>query len=161
MERVYENPGFAKRMNASCVVIVVAVLFGLFELWSAWQRPEGAQTNYIFALFFIGGAIYASKHIREAGAHTVTSLDLDAAAGRAVVNLWKPFGRKRLEGPSADLRDWQFQVRSGKVRAPILTVHHPAHSRPLEFELGPGMKVSDTMRGLAPEAFEAYERRAA
>ena len=160
MKRLYENPGYTTRMNASCVVVIVAALFGLWELWSAWRAGGSDGTNYLFAALFIGGGIYAGRQLLETSANTVVALDADPATRRATVTLWKPFSSTTISGSLDDFTDWQFQLRPGRVRTPMLTAHHPAHPRPLEFELKPGGAVAEELRGLAPEAVAAFERGA-
>jgi hypothetical protein len=157
--RIYENPGFATRMNVSCVVILIAALFGCFELWSAYSAGGSSGTNYLFALFFFGGAAYAAKQFRDGYSDSVVSLDLDRAKGEAAITLWRPFGAKKISGRLDQLTDWQFQVKAGKTRTPLLTAHHPDYPRPLELELRPGLPVSEGLRGLAPDAVAAFEQR--
>lgn len=159
MTRIYENSGLATRMNVSCVVIAIAALFGAWELWSAYRAGGDSGTNYLFALFFFGGAAYAAKQLRDSVSDSVVSLDADTATGEAVITLWRPFSAKKITGPLDRLTDWQFQVK-GRTRTPILTAHHPDYPRPLEFELRPGTAVHENLRKLAPEAVAAFERAA-
>jgi hypothetical protein len=157
--RIYENPGFATRMSLSCVVIIIAGLFGVWELWSAYRAGGSDGTNYLFAAFFIGGAIYAAKQLRDGAANTVASLDADMSTRRVVITLWQPLSSRTISGSLDQLTDWQFQTKPGRVRTPLLTVHHPDHPRPLEFELRPG--AAEGLRTLAPEAVAAFERSTA
>jgi len=160
MTRIYENRGFATRMNISCVVIAVAVLFGCWELVGAYRSESPAGTNLLFALLFLGGAVYATKQIRDTAMDSVSSLDVDMTTRSASIILWRPFSSKVITGSLDRLTDWQFQLRSGRVRTPILTAHHPDYPRPLEFELRPGTAVSEELRKLAPDAVAAFEKRA-
>lgn len=158
MTRIYENRGLATRMNVSCVVVAIAFLFGLWELWSAYRSGGESGTNYLFALFFIGGGAYAAKQLRDSVSDSVVSLDADMTTREATVTLWRPFSAKELAGSLDRLTDWQFQTKAGKTRTPLLTAHHPDYPRPLEFELRPGAKVDDKLRALAPDAVAAFER---
>jgi hypothetical protein len=161
MTRLYESRGFAVRMNISCVIIVGAAAFGCFELLQAYRFPEAASSNLLFALLFFVGAAYSVKQIRDGAIDNVVSFDADMATRQSAVTLWRPFSRKTIAGPVDRLTDWQFQVRSGRVRTPILTAHHPDYPRPLEFELRPGAAIHEELRKLAPDAVAAFERKAA
>jgi hypothetical protein len=156
--RLYQNAGYGTRMNLSCVVVAIAALFGVWELWSAWRAGGSDVTNYLFAAFFIGGAIYAAKQLLDGAANTVVALDADMSTRQAVITLWKPFSSKTISGSLDEFTDWQFQTRPGRGRTPLLSTHHPRHPRPLEFELTPGSRVSQELQALAPEAVEAFER---
>jgi hypothetical protein len=159
MTRIYENRGFTTRMNVSCVVVAFAFVFGFWEVWMAYRAgPDAGGTGYLFALFFIGGALYATKQLRDMGSDSVAALDADMATREAIVTLWRPVRTRRLTGPLDRLTDWQFQVKAGKARTPLLTAHHPAYPKPLEFELRRGVPVSDALRTLAPDAVAAFER---
>jgi hypothetical protein len=161
MTRIYENRGFATRMNVSCVVIAIAFIFGCWEIWMAYRAGPDAGSGYFFALFFIGGALYAVKQLSDSASDSVVALDADTATGEATVSLWRPFRTKQLTGPLDRLSDWQFQTKSGRVKTPLLTAHHPDYPRPLEFELRFGVPVSDALRALAPDAVATFERRPA
>ena len=158
MTRIYGNRGFATRMNVSCVVVAFAFVFGAWEIWMAYRAgPDAGGTGYLFALFFIGGALYASKQLKDMGSDSVVALDADMATREATIALWRPFRTIRLTGPLDRITDWQFQTRAGKARTPVLTAHHPDYPRPLEFELRPGA-ITDELRKLAPEAVAVFER---
>ena len=159
MTRIYENRGFATRMNISCLVVVVAVLFGCWELFSALRPGAESSMNLLFAVLFFGGAGYAIKQLRDTAFDTVVALDADLGAHHSILTLWRPFSSKTIAGPLERFTDWQFQTRSGRVRTPILTAHHPHHPRPLEFELRTDVTINDDLRTLAPEAIAAFERR--
>lgn len=159
MKRLYENRGYGVRMNASCIVIVLAALLGVYELWSA-LRGGSDGTNFLFAALFIGGGIYAGRQLLAISANAVVALDANMATRRAAVTLWKPFSSTKISGSLDDFSDWQFQLRPGRVRTPMLTAHHPSHPQPLEFELKPGGAVAAELRELAPEAVAAFERGA-
>ena len=159
MIRIYENRGFAARMNISCLVIAGALLFGCWELLAIYQAGGDASTNVLFALLFFGGAAYAIKQMRETAFDTVVLLEADPGTGQSVATLWRPFSKKMFAGPLDRFTDWQFQTRGGRVRTPILTAHHPDYPRPLEFELRADLAISEHLRELAPEAVDAFERR--
>jgi len=159
MTRIYENRGFATRMNISCLVIVGALLFGCWELFAVFRSGGESSTNLLFAVLFFGGGAYSIKQLRDTAFDTVVALDADPVAHHSLLTLWRPFSSKTIAGPLDRFTDWQFQTRSGRVRTPILTAHHPDHPRPLEFELRTDVAISEELRTLAPEAVEAFERR--
>jgi hypothetical protein len=160
MTRIYANRGLARRMNFSVVIIAGAVLFGCWELWSAYRGGSDGM-NFIFALFFLGGAAYAWKFIREGASNAVTWLDADLETRQSRAALWRPFSSKEIAGPLENFTDWQLQKRAGRVPVPMLTAHHPDYGHPLEFELGPGIVIDDAFRALAPDVMAAFEKRGA
>jgi hypothetical protein len=160
MNRIYENRGFATRMNISCAVIAIAVVFGCFEMIGALRGGSGSNTNLLFGFFFIAGAIYATKQLSDTAMDSVVAFDADKATGQSELTLWRPLSKKVISGPLDRFTDFQFQMRAGRMRTPILTAHHPDYPRPLEFELQPGQPISDELKALAPEAVAAFEKRA-
>jgi hypothetical protein len=157
MKRIYENPGFARRMNVSAVVVVIAFAMGAWELVMA-LRADNPGSGFLFAALFIGGGIYAGRQILSDHANNVVALDADMATRQASISIWRPFSAKKIPGPLDRLTDWQFQRKGARVKTPILTAHHPDHPRPLEFELRPGAPVGEELRALAPDAVAAFER---
>ena len=157
MKRIYQNTGFARRMNVSAVVVVVAFLMGAWELVMA-LRAEDPGSGFLFAALFIGGGIYAGRQILSDHANNVVALDADMTSGQASISIWRPFSAKKITAPLDRLTDWQFQTKGGRVKTPILTAHHPDHPRPLEFELRAGSPLSEEIRALAPDAVAAFER---
>jgi hypothetical protein len=157
MKRIYENTGFARRMNVSAVVVVIAFAMGAWELVMA-LRADDPGSGFLFAALFIGGGIYAGRQILSDYANNVVSLDADMASGQANISIWRPFSAKTISGPLDRLTDWQFQRKGTRVKTPILTAHHPGHPQPLEFELRPGSPLAEEIRTLAPDAVAAFER---
>jgi hypothetical protein len=157
MKRIYDNAGFARRMNISAVVVVIAFVMGAWELIMA-LRADDPGSGFLFAALFIGGGIYAGRQILSDHANNVIALDADPAGREASISIWRPFSAKKITGPLDRLSDWQFQRKGTRVKTPILTAHHPDHPQPLEFELRPGAAVSEELRALAPEAVAAFER---
>jgi hypothetical protein len=160
MTRIYENRPLARRMNISVVVTIFAILFGFWEAWNAFNAgPEGAGYGFLFAALFIGGGIYGMNQVLTDSRDMVTALDIDEANGHAAISVWRPFGATRIEGPLDRLtewRPWAKEVR--RVRTPVLLADHPGHPRPLQFEVGPGIALTDQFRALAPEALASFER---
>ena len=61
-------------MNVSTVVIVVVIVFGFWELWSALNPgPGGAGYGFLFAALFIGGGLYGLRQMQTDFADTVVS----------------------------------------------------------------------------------------
>ena len=163
MKRIYANPAFARRMNISAAVVAFAFIFGLWELWAA-LRPgsEGGSYGLLFAALFIGGSVYAMRQMLTDYADIVTALDADRPANRTAISVWRPFGPKRIEGDLDRLGNWRFETQKPRGDARIATIlaDHPGHPRPLRFEVGRGLPISDDLRALAPDAVAAYERAA-
>jgi hypothetical protein len=159
MTRIYANPGFARRMNISSAVTLFAILFGFWELWAALNAgPEGAGYGFLFAALFIGGGIYGMRQILADGADMVTALDVNESSGQATISLWRPFAPKRLEGSLDRLSEWRPYAKMARnLRTPMLLADHPAHPRPLQFEIGRGIVLGAQFRVLAPEALASLE----
>jgi hypothetical protein len=159
MTRIYENRAFARRMNISAGVTLVAIIFGFWELWAAFRPgPEGAGYGFLFAALFIGGGIYGTNQVLSEGKDMVVSLDADETGANGTISIWKPFGSKRIEGRLDRLSEWRPYARQVRgMRTPMLLVDHPAHPRPLQFEVGSGIALSDRFKALAGEALEGLE----
>lgn len=163
MTRIYGNPRLARRMNGSFVVVIGAVLFGFWELWSAANAgAEAGSTGYLFAAFFIGGGIYGARQILTGYTDMVISLDVDRATGDATLAVWRPFVAKRIVGPLDRLSGWRPYAKQVQrnLRTSMLLADHPGHPRPLEFELGSGIVFNEDFRALARDADAAFERAA-
>jgi len=162
MTRIYANPGFARRMNISSAVTLFAILFGFWELWAALNAgPEGAGYGFLFAALFIGGGIYGMRQILADGADMVTALDVSESSGQATISLWRPFAPKRLEGSLDSLSEWRPYAKVARnFRTPMLLADHPAYPRPLQFEIGRGIALTEQFRALAPEALASLEESA-
>jgi hypothetical protein len=158
--RLYDNSRMARRLNISLAVIAIAVLFGCYELLSAFRAEGDASEYYLFALLFFGGAAYAARQLFDSVADSVMTLDVAQQSREAGVSFWRPFGARKIGGSLDQLSDWQFQMKGPRSPAPILTAHHPGHPRPLEFELRREIPITEGLRALAPEAVAAFERRA-
>ncbi len=158
MTRIYGNPGFARRMNGSTVVIVLAVLFGFWEVYAALNPgPDGPGYGFLFAALFIGGGIYGMNQILTDGRDMVTALDVEDATGQATISLWRPFAARRIEGSLERLSGWRpYSKQARNVRTPMLLADHPDHPRPLQFELGRSISFTDRFRALAPEATATF-----
>lgn len=160
MTRIYANPGYAWRMHGSTVVVVLALVMGLWEVWRAAQAgPEGAGSGWLFALLFLGGGAYALRQMYSDYCDTVVRIEHDGS-GEGTVTLWRPFLPKRITGRLDRLSDWRFEQKTLKanLRVPMLLADHPEHPRPLQLELGKGITISDGLRRMAPEAVAAFEQ---
>jgi hypothetical protein len=153
MTRIYENRGLARRMTGSAVVCAIALGFGAFELWRAVDAPPGGSGyGYLFAAFFVFGAIYGFRQLRADYLDGVVSLDMGPDA--AEVALWRPLGKKRIGGPPAALTGWRREILTLRrnLRVEMLLADHPGHPRPLRFEEGRGVLATDAFRALSGRA---------
>jgi len=156
MTRIYENRSFARRMTGSTLVVVAAILFGLWELYAVVRAPQDSGYGSLFAALFIGGGIYAMWQILRDYGDTVVSLETGTVG--AVISVWRPFRSQRIAVPLDRLGNWRFETRSvGNARVPTALADHRDYPRPLRFELGPGIAVTDQFRALAPDAIAAFE----
>ena len=162
MTRIYDNSGFAMRMNISAAVIVLVMIFGVWELWAAFNAgPEAGTSGYLFGLLFIGGGIYGMKQTLEDARDMVVAFDADQAGGNGVASVWRPFVPRRIEGSLRQFTNWRFHVKipRANMRTYVLLADHPASPRPLQFELRRGAPVSDGLRGIAREAIAEFEEQ--
>jgi hypothetical protein len=159
MIRLYDNSRFTRRMNISVVVVIFAMLFGVWEAWNAYRLgAEAGGYGPLFAVLFIAGGLYGYKQLSDLSADAVVTLDADAATGASVVTLWKPFSSRRLEAPVGALTDWQFQQKAMRgQRLPIVTAHHPQHPRVLEFDASAAATVGEALQRMVPDAAAAFE----
>lgn len=156
MTRIYENPGFLKRNVISLVILIAVAIYGLWELWSAFNTTGDSSMGYIFGFGFIGGAVYGAYQLINDSADLVASMDLDEATGNSVVSLWRPFRSERLERPLSDIRNWRLYVKVGQrqMRNFFIYADHPGYPRTLQFDL---RRVDiEGLRKVAPEAVEEF-----
>ncbi len=161
MTRIYANVSYARRMTASVVVIVFAVLFGFWELWMAYNAgSQGTGYGYLFAALFIGGGGYAVRQLRKDYSDTVVRFESDTD-GRGAATIWQPFKSKRIDGPLESFSNWRFSEaeQKGGIRLPMLLAEHPDHPNPLKFELTGKIEITAELRALAPEAIAAFEAK--
>jgi hypothetical protein len=149
MTRIYENRGLARRMTMSMIVVAIAFLFGLFEIWSIFRAPAGESGyGYLFALFFIFGGLYAYRQLQADFEDTVVALDADETT--ALITLWRPLRAKRIDGPLSALTGWRKEVKSTRnMRIEMLVADHANHPKPLRFETGKGILATDAFMKLA------------
>jgi hypothetical protein len=160
MTRIYRNAAFARRMTISSVVIVVVILFGFWELWTALNPgPGGAGYGLMFAALFIFGGLYGLRQLQTDFADTVVSVDGGEKDGAGRITIWRPFLPKRLEGPLERLGNWRYEMKTPRpnMRVPMILADHPGHAKSLRFELGKGTEIDPRFRALAPDAFAAFE----
>ncbi len=157
--RIYSNRGLARRTNGSLVVVIIAFIFGFFEIWrAAHAGPQGPGSGYLFAILFLGGGVYAGRQLLSGTIDAVVWLDLDPSR-QATVALWRPFTTKQIAGPVDRLTGWRpfaKQVRRNMLQ-PMVLADHPDYPRPLEFEIGRGIRIDDAFKTLAAEASGAFD----
>jgi hypothetical protein len=163
MEQLYDNPGFARRQNISASVLVIVVIYGVFELWRAFSSADGDTTGAMFGVLFVGGGLFGAKTVWDESRDLVAAFAADFAAGRGVVTLWRPFRPFRLELGLDQLTGWRHWVKIGKrnSRSHYLVADAAGYPRPLYFELRLGGSVVDGLRRLAPGAIADFETNSA
>jgi hypothetical protein len=168
MTRIYENRGYWWRQTVSMAVVIVVAIYGVWELWSAAFTPAPqtgmgqlfgiGDDRLLFGIAFVGGGVYALWQLINDAADTVVTLDVDEAADRSVVSLWRPFWTERLKIDVGGIRNWRFYVKVGNrnMRTFLIYADHPGYPRPLQFDL---RKADiDGLRKIAPEAVAEYEQ---
>ena len=158
MTRLYENRGFFRRQNGSAVVLVLVIIYGIFELWRAFSGP-GDATGSLFGVLFVGGGIWGAYTLWTDGRDVIAALDADLATRQAVFTLWGPFTRKRLAESLDDVVEWRFWTKPGAPgqRSYFLHAVTRSHPRPLQIELKRGQPIPEGLRQVAPAAIEEFE----
>jgi hypothetical protein len=160
MTRIYDSPKFALRLNISAVVLVVVVIYGLFELYTAFLRSETTDsTGALFGIFFVGGGIWGAWQTWNDNRDKVAAFDVDEAAGTGVATLWRPFSPLKVAGPLDQFTRWRFQVKvAGRgVRTYYFLFRAPGYSNDLQMEIQRGAKLAEVFRRIAPTAVADYE----
>lgn len=158
MTRVYDNPGFAKRNNISVVVLVVVVIYGLFELYTAFGTGSQDPMAAMFGVLFVGGGIYGAYTIWNEARDQVMAIDVDEAAGRAAITLWRPFQSIVIEASIDRLTGWRHWVKVGKrnMRTHFIVFSAEGYPLPLHVELTKG-EMPEGFRKLSPAVVEEFE----
>jgi hypothetical protein len=158
MTRIYENPGFAKRNNISVAVLVVVVIYGVFELYSAFIAGSQDQFTAMFGVLFVGGGIYGAYTIWTEARDQVTAIDVDDAARRVKITLWRPFQSMVVEAPIDRLTGWRHWVKVGKrgMRTHFVIFNAEGYPQPLSVELTKG-EMPEGFRRLSPAVVEEFE----
>ena len=159
MERVYSHAGFAGRSNISMVILVVVIIYGFFELWTAFGSEAGDSTAAMFGVLFLGGGVYGIYSMWNDTRDLVSALDIDMATGRAAVTLWRPLRPLVISESTGALSGWRYWVKvAGRgAKTHFLIANLAGYPRPLYFEMVAGKPVADGLRKLAPEAVEELE----
>ena len=163
MTRLYDNSGFARRQNISVGILIVVVIYGIWELWAAFTSEEGDATGTMFGILFVAGGLYGAKTIWDENRDLPASFDVDFDAGKVVVTLWRPFRTLVVGGNLDAFSNWRYWVKVGKrnMRQHYLVASHAAYPHPLYFEIQAGKPVPDGFRRLAPEAVADFEENTA
>lgn len=158
MTRIYENPGFAKRNNISVIVLVAVVIYGIFELYTAFGTGSQDQMAAMFGVLFVGGGIYGAYTIWSEARDAVTAIDVDEGAGRAAITLWRPFKSIVVEAPIDRLTGWRHWVKVGKrnMRTHFVIFNAEGYPNPLYVELTKG-EMPEDFRKLSPAVVEEFE----
>lgn len=158
MTRIYENPGFAKRNNISVVVLVAVVIYGFFELYTAFLTDSQDSMAAMFGILFLGGGAYGAYTIWTESRDQVIAIDLDEAAGRAAITLWRPFRNMVVEAPIDRLTGWRHWVKVGKrnMRTHYVIFSAEGYPQPLSVELTKG-EMPEGFRKLSPAVVEEFE----
>ena len=159
MEKLYSNPGFTRRQNISLVVLVVVIIYGIFELWRAFSSPVGDTTGAMFGVLFVGGGLFGMKTMWDDSRDLILSLEADFGAGRGVLSLWRPFKSLTLDLPLDQITGWRHWIKVGKrnLRTHYLVATAAGYPRPLYLELRLVEAIPDGLRRLAPEAVADFE----
>ena len=159
MERVYSHAGFAGRSNISMIILVAVIIYGFFELWTAFGSASGDSTAAMFGVLFLGGGAYGVYSMWTDTRDLVSALDLDTATGRATVTLWRPLRPLTVTESTSAFSGWRYWVKiaSRGAKTHFLIANLAGYPRPLYFEMPAGKPVADGLRKLAPEAVEDFE----
>lgn len=160
MTRIYESKGLNWRSNLSVGIMIPVVLWGLWELWSAFGNPDNQDpTGAMFGVLFVGGGIYGFYKTLTDNRDLVAAVDADFDTKRIVFTLWRPLRTETME-ESFDRLTWRYWVKVGSrnARNYFLFVQVAGYPRPLQIELRRGEPVSEGLRRLVPDAIAEFER---
>ncbi len=159
MTRILDNPGMARRSNISLAILVAVFIYGVWEIWHA-ATVGGDQSAYLFGALFIGGSIYGLSTTLKETRDLVIAFDADPDSGKAVLSLWRPFGKKRIETSLDRIAGWRHWVETGTrgQRNYFLLAREPSHDGTLRFMLQRGMAIPEVLRTTAGEAIADFER---
>lgn len=159
MKRLLDNPGKVRRWYLFLGFFAVAFLYGLWELWLA-AVVTGSMVGYVFAAIFVGGGVYGIRSMLAEARDLAVSFDADAASGKAIIKLWRPFHMKQIDTTLDQITGWQHQVQTGPrdERSHFLLAREKSHDGVLRFALEPEMAIPDELRRIAPQAIGDFER---
>jgi hypothetical protein len=158
MTRIYENPGYARRTNISVVVLIAVVIYGVWELLTAFGGGGSDPTAAMFGVLFVGGGIYGAHVLWTEGRDLVLALDVDPAGDRVAVTLWRPFRNLVLEAATDRLTGWRHWVKVGKrnLRTHFVIFNFEGYPRALQVELTSG-EMPAGFRRIAPSVVADFE----
>ena len=158
MTRIYENPGFARRNNISVIVLVAVIIYGFFELYTAFGTDNQDSMAALFGVLFVGGGIYGAYTIWTEARDQVIALDVDPDKGVAAITLWRPFKSMVIDVPIDGLTGWRHWVKVGKrgMRTHFVVFNAEGYPQPLYVELTKG-EMPEGFRKLSPAVVEEFE----
>jgi hypothetical protein len=157
MTEIYRNSGIWKRSVGYVVVIVAAMLWGVFELWQGSHAAgTDAQSGALFGVLFIGGGIYAVWQMMTDWRDVITSLER-GADGVVVAKVWSLTGPIAVEGP---FHNWRYHVTIAgrRTEVPWIFADTEDWERPLRIDLRQKADLTG-LREIAPDAVADYESR--
>jgi hypothetical protein len=159
MTRILDSRGMATRSNVSLAILTAVFIYGIWEIWHA-ATVGGDPTAYLFGVAFIGGSLYGLNTTLKETRDLVIAFDADPVSRAAVLALWRPFHRKRIETSLDRIAGWRLWIETGSrgQRTYYLLARDPSHDGTLRFTLQHGMAIPDLLREIAGEAIEDFER---
>lgn len=159
MTRIFENRALPRTSNISVVVLIPVILFGFWDLWTAFGTGGEDFTSAMFGVLFVGGGIIGGYTIWNEGRDQAQWFDIDFDTGKGAVAVWRPFRPRVFETDLDAITNWRHWVKVGKrnLRTHFLVAAVPGYERPVYFELPAGNDIPDGFRRLAPEAVDDYE----
>lgn len=161
MTRIFENRQITRTSNISMVVLVVVIVFGFWDLWSAFGGGEPDTTSAMFGVLFVGGGLIGGYTIWNDGRDQVQWFDVDLEAGKCAVAVWRPIRPLVFDLDLSQVSEWRHWVKVGKrnMRTHYLVAALPGYPRPVYFEMPQDRtkEIPAGFRDIAPEAVEDFE----
>jgi len=159
--RLYESQGYRVRMRIAASVLVGLIVLGLwYILFQALAAPwaEDGVGPWVLSLAFVTAGLIGLRQLMRSSRDRVIALDADAAGGRAVLWLWRPFGSRRMRTSLSALRNWRADPAMRRTRHVAVLADLDGRPDPLVFLWRPGAEVPDALRRLVPEAAAAFDQ---
>ncbi|WP_421726014.1 hypothetical protein [Bauldia sp.] len=160
MTRVYEKRDINRIGNISAAILVAVMIYGIWELWSAFVVGTNDTWGAMFGVVFVGGGLIGMNSTWTENRDQVVWFDADLETGQGRIAVWRPLRPLIIDVPLDQMRDWRYWVKVAKrnMRTHYLVVALPDYPRPVYFDLGRTEEIPEVFRRLAPDEIHEFEQ---